>query len=327
MEHDPETMLRRREALGRGYSDDEIRRLYTRGEWQRIGRGAYVSASKYAELEDRERHRLLIDSTVYALSDDAVLSHQSAAVVYGLPLWRTALDRVHVTRSRRGGGRIKRRATVHCAPVGGQVAVVDGHSLTLPARTVVDLARTLPFEQAVIVGDAAVRRFGISSENLEAELAHAARRHGVDAARRVVRFVSGHSESVGESRSRVMLSSTGLPVLSQQGEVFEPGGRRIGRVDFHFDGVVLGEFDGRVKYGRLLKPGQSPGDAVFAEKQREDALRDLGFQVVRWTWDDLGSPEQVAQRVRRAMLRAEPPRGWIRQASLPPAHVLTVRAL
>ncbi|MEN0135624.1 MAG: hypothetical protein AAGC80_10770 [Rhodococcus sp. (in: high G+C Gram-positive bacteria)] len=327
MEHDPGSMLRRQEALGRGYSDDEIRRLYTRGEWHRIGRGAYLAASVYSALDDEERHRFLIDSTLHALSDDAVLSHQSAAVVYGLPLWRTALDRVHVTRNRRGGGRIKRRSTVHCAPVGEQVAVVDGHSLTLPARTVVDLARTLPFEQAVVAGDAAVRKFGISRDELDTELGLAGRRHGIDAARRVVRFVTGHSESVGESRSRVMLSRAGLPVPSQQGEVFDPGGRRIGRVDFHFDGAVLGEFDGRIKYGRLLKPGQSPGDAVFAEKQREDALRDLGFQVVRWTWDDLESPAQVVDRVRRAIARAESPRGWVTQAPLPSVRPLTLRAL
>ena len=327
MEHDPGAMLRRQEALDRGYSDDEIRRLYTRGEWQRIGRGAYLSASMYSALGEEERHRVLIDSTIHAVSDDAVLSHQSAAVVYGLPLWKTPSTGVHVTRNRRGGGRIKRRTTVHCAPIGERVAVVDGHSLTLPVRTLIDLARTLPFEQAVVVGDAAVRRFGVGREDLEAELARAARRHGVDAARRVVRFLSGHSESVGESRSRVMLSRAGLPAPSQQGEVFEPGGRRIGRVDFHFDGIVLGEFDGRVKYGRLLKPGQSPGDAVFAEKQREDALRDLGFQVVRWTWDDLEAPGQVAERVRRAIARAAMPRGWVTQAPLPSAQRLTVRSL
>jgi hypothetical protein len=26
---------------------------------------------------------------------------------------------------------------------------------------------------------------------------------------------------------------------------------------------------------------------VFAEKRREDAIRDAGFRVVRWIWDDL----------------------------------------
>ncbi|WP_235214525.1 hypothetical protein [Rhodococcus opacus] len=183
------------------------------------------------------------------------------------------------------------------------MAVVDGHSLTLPARTVIDLARTLPFEQAVVVGDAAVRRFGISREDLDAELARAARRHGVDAARRVVRFVSGHSESVGESRSRVKLASARLPVPLQQGEVFEPGGRRIGRVDFHFDGIVLGEFDGRVKYGRLLKPGQSP---ATRSSPRSNARMRCATSVSRWC----GGPGTTSSR-----------RSWWRSVSVARSRV------
>ncbi len=42
----------------------------------------------------------------------------------------------------------------------------------------------------------------------------------------------------------------------------------------------MGEFDGRIKYGRLLRPGQEAGDAVFEEKRREDAIRDEGWKVV-----------------------------------------------
>ena len=42
-----------------------------------------------------------------------------------------------------------------------------------------------------------------------------------------------------------------------------------------------------MKYGRSLRPGQDPGEAVYREKRREDALHDLGLQVVRWTWDEL----------------------------------------
>ena len=57
---------------------------------------------------------------------------------------------------------------------------------------------------------------------------------------------------------------------------------------------MLGEFDGRVKYGRLLRPGQEPGDAVFEEKRREDAIRDEGWGVVRWVWSDLQVPHRLA---------------------------------
>ena len=65
---------------------------------------------------------------------------------------------------------------------------------------------------------------------------------------------------------------------------------------------MLFEFDGRVKYGRLLKPGEDPGDAVFKEKLREDALRRAtGWAVERATWRDLSHPVDLARRTRRRM--------------------------
>ena len=71
---------------------------------------------------------------------------------------------------------------------------------------------------------------------------------------------------------------------------------------------MLGEFDGRIKYGRLLRPGEEPGDAVFAEKRREDAIRDELWGVVRWAWSDLHVPHRFAARVRRALERGGPGR-------------------
>ncbi|WP_252189827.1 MULTISPECIES: hypothetical protein [unclassified Rhodococcus (in: high G+C Gram-positive bacteria)] len=196
---------------------------------------------------------------------------------------------------------------------------------------VVDLGRTLPFEQAVVTGDAAVRTFGISPGDLECELASAQGRKGVGAARRVVQFLTGYSESVGESRSRVMFSTTGLPSPSQQGVVRGYDGRILGRVDFYIESSgFLGEFDGRVKYERMLKPGQEAGDAVFAEKRREDAMRELGFQMVRWTWDELSDPLRLAARIRPVLTRGKtslPPMGRVEQSALPVARRLTLRTL
>ncbi|MGH3564545.1 MAG: hypothetical protein ACRDRH_00645 [Pseudonocardia sp.] len=78
-------------------------------------------------------------------------------------------------------------------------------------------------------------------------------------------------------------------------------GLGLGRVDFGWPGLrTVGEFDGRVKYGRLLRPGQDPGDAVFEEKRREDLIRDEDLRVVRWIWNDLRTFDEVARRLRRA---------------------------
>jgi len=53
---------------------------------------------------------------------------------------------------------------------------------------------------------------------------------------------------------------------------------------------VVGEFDGKSKYGLWLRPGETAADAVVREKIREDALRAMGFIVIHWTWKDLEDP-------------------------------------
>ena len=117
-------------------------------------------------------------------------------------------------------------------------------------------------------------------------------------------FSDGRSESVGESRSRVLLHRWGVAPSALQFDVHRHDGSRIGRTDFAWEGRrVLGEFDGRIKYGRLLRPGQEAGDVVFEEKRREDAMRDEGWGVVRWVWADLGVPQRLAARVRRSLQR------------------------
>jgi hypothetical protein len=120
-----------------------------------------------------------------------------------------------------------------------------------------------------------------------------------------VSLADGRSESVGESRSRLLLHRPGLAPTAVQVVGIAADGSALGRADFGWeDDRVVGEFDGHVKYRRLLRPGQDPGDVVFEEKRREDAFRDAGWGVVRWTWADLMPGTVVGDRVRRALTRA-----------------------
>ena len=171
------------------------------------------------------------------------------------------------------------------------------------ARTVVDLGRTLPFADAVAAADAALRT-GLDREELEQVLALAAGRPGISAARRVVAFADPRSESPGESHSRVVLHAIGLPPSSLQHEVLDEQGRVIARCDFGWEEHrTVGEFDGLVKYGRLLRPGQTAADVVLGEKHREDAVRDQGYAMVRWGSPDLQRERVLAERLRRAFAR------------------------
>lgn len=295
------------ELVGSGWARGEIAAEVRAGRLVRVRRGVYVGAPDVAGCGGADRHRVAVAATVPLLASSAVVSHASAAVLHGMLLWRIPLRAVQVTRNVASGGRVHRAVRVRTAPLeAAEVVVVDGIAVTSPARTVVDLLREVPAEQGVVLADAALRERTVTRGALEVALERARGWPGVPRARRVVAFADARSESVGESRSRVALARAGLPAPRPQLWVAGADGRSIGRCDFGWEELgVLGEFDGKVKYGRaLLRSDQDPGDAVFDEKVREDRLRDAGWEVARWIWSELDEFRPVAARVRRAFGRA-----------------------
>ena len=53
------------------------------------------------------------------------------------------------------------------------------------------------------------------------------------------------------------------------------------------------EFDGREKYTRYLRDGETVTDAVLREKRREERVRELtGWICVRIAWAELADPRR-----------------------------------
>jgi hypothetical protein len=291
-----QTLHRAGQLRAAGYTVDEVRRMLRSGELTTVRRGVYIEGGQPDDAA--VRHMLLVRAAVAELDGSAVVSHVSAAVMHGWSVWGLALDVVRVTRNRgRSGARRGTRVHVHSAPLtDDEIVVVDGVVCTDPARTVVDLAREAPFEQAVVCADAALRA-GLQRPALDAALRRARGWPGVPAARRAVAFARAGSESVGESRSRVAIALAGLPAPALQWPV--PCAGSTAYTDFGWARQrTVGEFDGKIKYGRILRPGQDVGEVVYAEKLREDAIRAENWQVVRWTWADLRNFDPVAARIR-----------------------------
>jgi very-short-patch-repair endonuclease len=106
------------------------------------------------------------------------------------------------------------------------------------------------------------------------------------------------SESVGESRARLLLHAIGFEPTPQV-EIRDQQGRLIGRVDFLLERQrVIVEFDGLIKYADAN--GRA---ALAAEKSREDRMRALGYEFVRLTWADLSRPAAVNRLMRQAQAR------------------------
>jgi hypothetical protein len=153
-------------------------------------------------------------------------------------------------------------------------------------------------EGGVVAGDVALHDGHCTIEQLD----EAAERlgpglRGRARLRRAMAAMDGRAESPGESRTRMVLSALGLPVEPQV-EIIDADGELVGRVDFLVADRVVVEFDGAVKYR-----GDSGADVLIAEKRREDRLRELGYEVVRVTWDELAQPERLHAKVRAALLR------------------------
>ncbi|OYO22423.1 hypothetical protein CGZ93_07770 [Enemella dayhoffiae] len=295
-------LIRTRELLAEGVRHHEIRAQVRSGQLIRVRHGVYrrIEALAGGDADGIEQHLAKVAATMPGFGDGAVLSHQSAALMHGLPLPPRLIGAVHVTRPGHSG-RVSGSVHLHRAQLPQEEVVVGEHGpMTSLAQTAVDLARVLPPVHAVALLDHALR-LGAGQELL-LELTDSRRNAGNVQARRLIRFADGLSESVGESHSRWLMHELGLPAPILQHKILTPKGEFVARSDFWWPECnVVGEFDGKVKYGRDLKPGQTIADVVLLEKQREEAIRRQGPWVIRWIWKDLDDRKGFAEFLSRAL--------------------------
>ncbi|GAB3712782.1 hypothetical protein [Mariniluteicoccus flavus] len=285
-------LIRSSEVEARGLTRSEMLGLVRRGEARQVRPGVWSLAEV---CSPEERHRELMSATVPGLRGGAVVSHASAAVLHGLPVPERGLDRVHVLRPGRGG---KRSGFLHVhrdVVDASEVVLFDGMAVTSLLRTAVDLARALSPMDALAVVDRGLA-LGIDRDQALEEVARAARRPHNARARAAFVHGDARAESPGESWSRWRMIELGIPLPNLQVRLFDDAGQEIARPDFLWERQKLvGEFDGEVKYGRLLKPGQDLADVIRAEKDREERIRRRGYWMVRWATRDLHPAERFRQ--------------------------------
>ncbi|WP_157802308.1 hypothetical protein [Diaminobutyricimonas aerilata] len=170
--------------------------------------------------------------------------------------------------------------------------------VTSAARTAVDLARVLPFGDAVVAMDSALRhREGgplATAEEIGAVVTDLAAERRIARAHAALGSAAVGAESVAESVSRLVIRELGFPAPTLQHEVSTAEGERF-RLDFYWAGVgVGGECDGRAKYrDPMMLSGRHPADVVIAEKNRENRLRRVLRGLARWEPVDVLRPASL----------------------------------
>lgn len=296
----------RREVLELGMDDLAIRREVQAGRWHRLRQGAYTFTDLWSAADGAGRLVALTKTVMRVTGGAVAASHHSASVLHGMDLWDVPFDRAHVTRLGGGAGRSQPDVVHHeglCCE--DDVIEVGGVPVVRAVRAALESAVLAGVERGLVVADSGLHQQLFTAQELLDRHAAMTQWPGSQPLHLVTRLADGRSESVGESRSRFLFWSQHLPMPELQFPVRD-GDRLVGVTDFAWpEHRLLGEFDGRVKYGRLLAPGEDPGEAVFREKQREDLLRRLtGWAMIRLTWVDLYHAERTATAIRRLLVRA-----------------------
>lgn len=298
-------LLTARDAHEIGLSRSEIDALVRTGLLERVVRGIYAMPLEQPRPEAVYRRFVLAALAANpGTPGDIVLAGPAAAVLLGLPLFGRAPTVVHVAAPHDHGRKAGRLLQPLGALSSREITQAGPWRVATPARAAIDTARVLTTISGVVAADAALRLGMADRRDLVGACARVAGRTGVSRARRTVRLADALSESPGESWSAVVIDNLGLPAAERQ-HPFEDEDGFIGRVDFWWpERRVVGEFDGRVKYGRVNPSGRPPEDVLWDEKRREDRLRAIGQAVVRWTSSDLARPDALQRRLSAALTQA-----------------------
>jgi hypothetical protein len=300
---DPGGVVLRREAIARGLNDKALHRLVRSGVLIRLRQGIYAIRSAYLAADDSTRHLMLCRGVMRLYGDHVALSHGSSSLAQGGPSWGLELNDVHLTHLAGSGRRLARVVHHHGECRVGDLRRQDGHWLTTPGRTVLDIAAVAGAEAGLVQANHFLHQGLTSLEEL----------HAIAVAEQfwpytlphhlVLHLADAKVESVGESRCLFCFSGQGLPAPVTQFEIWDERGNLVARVDFAWPELkVIVEFDGEEKYHRYRKPGETIEQMVMREKKREDRIRELtGWTVIRLTWADLAFPIATALRIRRAM--------------------------
>jgi hypothetical protein len=293
----------RKTLLAQGHNDRSIARLVAGGVLVRVRHGAYADKEPYDRLDAAGRHGLRARAVTQQAKTRVVLSHVSGLPEYDAPTWGIDLDDVHVTRTDGKAGRHEAGVHQHCGEIlADDVLECHGLRVMSPTRLSLEATTVAGVEAGLVIVNHFLHCGATTKEQLMER--YALMEHWPNTLRTglVLQWADPRIESVGESRTLHLILRNGLPKPEPQFAITDASGREVARVDFAWPklGVFL-EFDGMVKYEKLLRPGERASTVVVAEKKRESLIcRLTGWRCIRITWADLSQPDATV-----AFIRAE----------------------
>jgi very-short-patch-repair endonuclease len=229
------------------------------------------------------------------LPKGGVLSHDTAAAVWGLPTPHNHQPSVHVTVPLTRSRWLDTTATVHRRDLRGDEQILVGEQcVTSVLRTVCDLAQTWPLAAAVAAADAALHDGLLTADELAAATL-LARGRGARRLRQVGSLVDGRAESSLESHLRVLIVLAGFLRPTSQLVICDKDGVFIARVDLAWAQLrLVAEADGFDYH--------SDRASFRRDRERDSALQRNGWLVLHFSYERIhGDPDGVIAEILDAM--------------------------
>lgn len=295
----------RKELLVLGHTDRSLARSVASGLLAKPRRGAYVDGPVWAALTPEERYAVRVRAVLRQKCADAAASHVSALPFLKAPTWGLPLELVHTTRKDGKAGRREAGIKQHRGVIAeGDVVQVGDIECTSPVRATLEVATMAGVEPALVVLNHFLRRGDFTSDQIRDRYEDGmALWPSSLSTELVLRLGDKRIASVGESRTLYFLWRHHFPAPVPQFEVND-GPLFLAYLDFAFPDLGIWiEFDGKEKYTKHRRSGESVADAVVREKQRESRIAELtGWRCIRITWADLADPVRLAHRIRSVMV-------------------------
>jgi Protein of unknown function (DUF559) len=296
-----------RQWRAKGISPPLLRSLVRSGDLIRMRQGVYATkrAVGWAGAEPVRAHALKVLAAMATAGGtgaggNAVASYHSAALLHRLSLLTSPSpspsSTVTLTLAKKWNRARPADVVFHASELPPEhVTRLYNLPVTTVARTVADLARTLPFMDAVVVADSALNQEKTSKPEILQVLEKCNGWPGVRQARRALEFADDRAESPLESAARVVFAEAGLDPPELQVTIHGERAQFAARVDFLWRAQkVIAEADGLVKYNDRKD--------LLDERERDHQLREAGYIAVHFTWRELfAAPDEVIARLRNAL--------------------------
>lgn len=226
---------------------------------------------------------------------EAILSHESAAVALGLPVFGEP-RLLHTFHPDHPGTVTEGDVRKHASQDPREIVITDLGLSTAACDTAWDLGRTQHAAFSLAVWDQ-VLACGGTIQDLRQWRDQKSRRN-TQTLEWLETHADGAAESPGESLLRALVICLGFPAPELQ-VAFAVEGLEY-RADLYWREIrTIGEFDGYAKYSA---DGADPRLSLKNEKRREDSLRRAGFRVVRWEYRDLFDLRGLERRLTQSGL-------------------------